>query len=74
VGTKTNLAFAVWDGSADERNGMKSVSGFATLSVAFDSAPSGTPLPYWVFVNVIVLFVLLGMWMIPRRPKGSAES
>jgi len=72
VGTKTNLAFAVWDGSAGERNGMKSVSGFATLSVSFDRAPSRGPSPYWLFLVVIVMFVLLGVWMIPGRPKGSA--
>jgi len=31
--TKTDMALAVWDGSKDERNGMKSVSQFVTLNI-----------------------------------------
>jgi complex iron-sulfur molybdoenzyme family reductase subunit gamma len=70
--TKTDLAFAVWDGSAGERNGMKSVSGFATLSVSSDLAPSGGSFLY--FLVGIVLSALLGMWIVSRPPKGSPES
>jgi hypothetical protein len=33
-GEKTNIAFAVWDGAKQERNGMKSVSQFVTLDVS----------------------------------------
>lgn len=69
TGTRTNLAFAVWDGSAEERNGMKSVSGFATLSVSFDLAPSSGLSSNWLYILVIVVFVMLGMWIIPRRSK-----
>jgi len=39
AGTSTDMAFAVWDGENDERNGMKSTSQFITLAV------SGAPLP-----------------------------
>ncbi|MCP3991620.1 MAG: hypothetical protein GY724_21280 [Actinomycetia bacterium] len=35
----TDVVFAVWDGEADERNGMKSVSPFVVLYVS----PDGTP-------------------------------
>ena len=33
-GEKTNIAFAVWDGAKNERDGMKSVSTFVTLDVS----------------------------------------
>ena len=33
-GEKTNIAFAVWDGAKNERDGMKSVSIFVTLDVS----------------------------------------
>ena len=35
-GVTTDLAFAVWDGHEDERNGMKSVSVFVSLEIAGD--------------------------------------
>lgn len=38
-GIRTDVAFAVWDGAKGERDGMKSVSQFITLSIA------GAPLP-----------------------------
>ncbi len=34
TGGKTDLAFAVWDGAKNERDGMKSVSTFVTLDVS----------------------------------------
>ncbi len=33
-GVRTDVAFAVWDGHEDERNGMKSVSVFVSLKIA----------------------------------------
>ncbi len=74
VGARTNLAFAVWDGEAEERNGMKSVSGFATLSVSPDRLPSHELSPNVIFIVIVILFVALGMWMIPGRPKGAARA
>ena len=42
-GVKTDMAFAVWNGSAGERNGNKSISQFVTLSVPHrDVAAGGT--------------------------------
>jgi hypothetical protein len=37
-GEKTNIAFAVWDGAKQERDGMKSVSQFVTLDVSPEAA------------------------------------
>ncbi len=36
-----DMAFAVWDGSQDERNGKKAVSQFVTLSIAAAPAVTG---------------------------------
>ncbi|MGB4861650.1 MAG: ethylbenzene dehydrogenase-related protein [Tepidiformaceae bacterium] len=33
-GTRTDMAFAAWDGAQDERNGRKAVSQFVTLNIA----------------------------------------
>ena len=41
AGARTDIAFAVWDGSQDERNGMKSASQFITLSIAGAKVPGG---------------------------------
>jgi complex iron-sulfur molybdoenzyme family reductase subunit gamma len=41
AGSRTDVAFAVWDGSQDERNGMKSASQFITLSIAGAKVPGG---------------------------------
>jgi len=37
-GGKTNIAFAVWDGAKNERDGIKSVSTFVTLDVSAEVA------------------------------------
>ena len=39
--TNMDMAFAVWDGSQDERNGKKAVSQFVTLSIAAAPAVTG---------------------------------
>ncbi len=39
MGEPTDMAFAVWDGANDERNGLKSVSAFATLALSNDTVP-----------------------------------
>ena len=39
VGRSTNVAFAVWDGGAGERNGVKSIAAFIELGVGEGSAP-----------------------------------
>jgi hypothetical protein len=40
-GEKTNIAFAVWDGAKNERDGVKSVSQFVTLDVSDAVAAAG---------------------------------
>jgi len=41
VGTETDMALAVWNGSLGERNGQKSVASFVKLQVAAGSALNG---------------------------------
>lgn len=42
LSTKMDMAFAVWDGSNDERNGKKAVSQFVTLGIAGAPVASGS--------------------------------
>ncbi len=62
--TKTDMAFAVWDGEKDERNGRKSVSTFVTLSIANaaakDEAGGGM---FWVLaaIGMLGIFTVLGV-------------
>lgn len=66
--TRTDMAFAVWDGSKDERNGQKSVSTFVRLSIsgaAFpDSDRSNAPL-WWalgLLLGITALAVGIGWY------------
>lgn len=68
-GARTDIAFAVWDGSQDERNGMKSASQFVTLSIAGAKAPGGggfsatwAILAAAMFVGLSALGVGLGVY------------
>lgn len=50
----TNVAFAVWDGDAGERDGIKSVSQFLTLEVSPDVAETGRDITVWVIVLIVL--------------------
>lgn len=55
VNDATNVAFAVWDGAAGERDGMKSVSQFLTLDVSPELAKAEAGgLVIWIIVGVLV--------------------
>jgi hypothetical protein len=61
-GQTTNVAFAVWDGAAGERDGLKSVSQFADLKVEGVARPeSKGGAVVWVFVmaGVVIVFMAL---------------
>lgn len=54
-GESTNIAFAVWDGAAAERDGMKSVSQFMTLEVSSEVAKAeGEEIVVWIVVGALV--------------------
>jgi complex iron-sulfur molybdoenzyme family reductase subunit gamma len=58
-GARTDVAFAVWDGSQDERNGMKAASQFITLSIAGAKAPGGNGFSTtWAILGAVMLIGL----------------
>jgi DMSO reductase family type II enzyme heme b subunit len=83
-----DIAFAVWDGSQGERNGIKSVSTFTQLQVtpedaprravgATDDWPAYTPsnpmlLISWVFLAFLGLG-LVGLWLYMRSGENPAS-
>lgn len=60
AGESTNVAFAVWDGAAGERDGMKSVSQFLTLEISPELAAESKGVSPWPVVGA-VLGVLLAL-------------
>ncbi|MBI1884721.1 MAG: hypothetical protein HYS09_00090 [Chloroflexi bacterium] len=61
-GRTTNVAFAVWNGSKDERDGLKSVSQFAELQLAGKPEAPGVRAGLdRTLVVVIILVVVVGM-------------
>lgn len=54
----TDVAFAVWDGAAQERNGTKSVGNFVTLHLSSAQAGSVSTFPFWP----LPFFVFVGAW------------
>ncbi len=61
-GAKTDMAFAVWNGSEGDRNGRKSVSQFVQLSIMGGDAPgSGGTNKLTVFMAIGLLLGLSGL-------------
>lgn len=62
---RTDVAFAVWDGAARERDGQKPVANFVTLDVSDAPVPSGPPglLP-GVLIGLVPVAVVLGGWAV----------
>jgi hypothetical protein len=75
AGTRTDIAFAIWDGSQGDRNGQKAVSPFVRLSIsgaAFpDSNRSNAPLVWAVGLlgAATILGIALG-WYGYKEAKG----
>jgi len=62
AGAKTDMAFAVWDGSQGERNGMKSTSQFVTLSLSAVTLGGGGRQTKWLWLaaGLLALSVAVG--------------
>jgi len=54
VNESTNIAFAVWDGAENERNGTKSVSQFLTLSLSDEIAKGGGGIETWQIALIAI--------------------
>ena len=64
-----SVAFAAWDGTAGDRDGMKSTSNWITLSVSGGGEAPGVS-PYVVpLVAAAVLLVLVGFALVRRRKR-----
>ena len=73
---RTDVAFAVWDGSAQERDGMKSVGNFVALDLSPELMRQRARFPYWpmpffVFIVLWAVFAWMVVSDIPRRGKAS---
>jgi hypothetical protein len=83
--TPIDVAFAVWDGSQGERNGMKSVSAFTRLQVTPEDpprravaatddwpafAPSNSALPFFIgFIALLIIAAVLIWRYMGRQEK-----
>ncbi len=54
VNESTNVAFAVWDGAENERNGVKSVSQFLTLTLSDEIAEGGGGIEVWQIALIAI--------------------
>jgi hypothetical protein len=71
----TDVAFAVWDGAADERDGMKSVSSFVALDVSPKPMPWGPGFPYWPAPFFVFLALWAGFaWMVIGHLPGKGRT
>lgn len=73
---RTDVAFAVWDGSAQERDGMKSVGNFVVLDLSPELMRQRARFPYWpapffVFIALWAVFAWMVVGDIPRRREAS---
>jgi len=77
-GEQTNIAFAVWDGANQERDGMKSVSQFVTLDVSPEAAKatsgvgfSGQEIGLLAVAGLVLTLglALAGSIYLPRRGR-----
>ncbi len=71
----TNIAFAVWDGAAQERDGIKSVASFVALDLSPELMEPASRFPIWLpFVAFLVVWAAFA-WIVqsdvPRR-RGRA--
>lgn len=61
----TDVAFAVWDGAAEERNGRKSVASFLALDVSADPLGDEGGQAMWPFVYLGIAVLWVGFaWMV----------
>ncbi len=87
-GVSTDVAFAVWDGHEQERNGSKSISAFVSLqvvgedgvvaedAVAADRAAESSDDydPLMLMIVLSGLFVVLVIWLVTLQPAEAEKS
>lgn len=81
TGDEIDVAFAVWDGTNEDRNGQKSVSTFLRLGIAADdfAAPptipvSNTPFPWDTLAMITLAAVVVGLVLVVfGRPSNGED-
>ncbi len=77
TGDLTNVAFAVWDGSKGNRDGLKSVSQFMNLQIsasALPPQPAGFPWWGWALLGAILATAAAGLaWAYYGTRAGTAR-
>jgi hypothetical protein len=68
--TYADVAFAVWDGAADERNGMKSVANFIALDTETEPLTEPSGFPQWPLLVVFGLWVLFAIMIVVDLPRS----
>lgn len=68
--TLTDIAFAVWDGAADERDGMKSVANFVTLDVEPDPLAGGGGFSGWPLLGILAVWLLIAAFVTSDLPRS----
>ena len=67
--TWTDVAFAVWDGAAEERDGMKSVGNFIALDIEPEALESRGGFPQWPLLVVLALWGLFAAMVAVDLPR-----
>lgn len=67
--TFTDVAFAVWDGAADERDGMKSVANFVTLDVEPDPLAEGGG-SGWPLLGILAAWIVIAALVTSDLPRS----
>ncbi|MDH3755972.1 MAG: ethylbenzene dehydrogenase-related protein, partial [Acidimicrobiia bacterium] len=78
VGVSVDIAFAVWDGSEGERNGVKSVSQFVVLDLSSEGFQQTTTKLVLIAVGVVaglfILVVVVGTVLERSVERAAADS
>ena len=64
------MAFAVWDGAAEERDGMKSVANFIALDIEPEPLGPRGGFPRWPLLAVLGAWVLLAAFVAIDLPRA----
>jgi complex iron-sulfur molybdoenzyme family reductase subunit gamma len=81
VGARSDVAFAVWDGSNGDRDGQKSVSSFVRLEIAADGypAPGLASVPERPWIDLVTILIALSagiafvLWISRTSAGGEDE-
>lgn len=74
VSDKLDVAFAVWNGREDERNGIKSVSQFSRLVLSSSTQPASPWSGWWLILLPLVALMIAALWRMSRWLGSSSKT